>query len=180
MNTLDHAAVRVAPAPPDFADWTALLALLQRAFAFMDGRIDPPSSLTRMDAATLQAKAHGEHLILAHHGAPGAAPIIGCVFAAARPDCVNLGKLAVDEASRGRGIARRLVDAAAQFAQAQRRGALELQTRIELRENHRAFEAMGFVKVGETMHPGYQRPTSITMRKRLDADVSRGMLSAPA
>lgn len=180
MNTLDHAAVRVAPAPPDFADWTALLALLQRAFAFMDGRIDPPSSLTSMDAAALQTKAQGEHLILAHHGAAGSARLVGCVFAAARPDCVYLGKLAVDEAWRGRGLARRLVNAAAQFAQAQQRGALELQTRIELRENHLAFEAMGFVKAGESMHPGYSRATSITMRKRLDANVAQGALSAPA
>lgn len=160
-------AVRITPAQADFTDWPALLALLQRAFAAMDGRIDPPSSLTRMDAAALQAKARDEHLVVAHHVSPDRTQLIGCVFATVRPDCVYLGKLAVDDAWRGRGIARGLIDAVARFAQAHARHALELQTRIELVENHRAFAALGFVKVGETAHPGYDRTTSITMRKRL-------------
>ena len=42
---------------------------------------------------------------------------------------------------------------------------LELQTRIELTENHATFGALGFKKIAETAHPGYSRPTSITMRK---------------
>ena len=37
--------MRVLEAPSDFADWSAILLLLQSAFAYMDGRIDPPSSL---------------------------------------------------------------------------------------------------------------------------------------
>lgn len=77
-------------------------------------------------------------------------------------------------------MARRLVDAAALIAQQQGRAALELQTRVELQENHRAFEAMGFVKVSESMHPGFSRATSITMRKQLDAVVAQDALSAPA
>lgn len=44
---------------------------------------------------------------------------------------------------------------------------LELETRIELTENHRAFEKMGFHKTGETAHDGYAHPTSITMQKAL-------------
>jgi hypothetical protein len=43
--------------------------------------------------------------------------------------------------------------------------ALELESRIELTENHQAFAALGFTKTGETAHPGYNRATSITMRK---------------
>lgn len=166
-STAARDAVQIAPAPADFADWPALLALLQRAFASMDGRIDPPSSLTRMDAAALQAKARDEHLVVAHHASLDGTQLVGCVFATVRPDCVYLGKLAVDDAWRGHGIARRLIDAVAQFAQAHARSTLELQTRVELVENHRAFAALGFVKVAETAHPGYDRPTSVTMRKRL-------------
>jgi phosphinothricin acetyltransferase len=37
-----------------------------------------------------------------------------------------------------------------------------LQTRVELTENHTAFEAMGFRKTGATAHAGYDRPTSFT------------------
>ncbi len=42
---------------------TAVLALLHRAFAFMEGRIDPPSSLHRLDAAGLAAKAAGRAVL---------------------------------------------------------------------------------------------------------------------
>lgn len=44
---------------------------------------------------------------------------------------------------------------------------LELQTRVELIENHNIFTTLGFEKVAESAHPGYSRPTSIIMRKRL-------------
>ena len=40
-------------------------------------------------------------------------------------------------------------------------------TRIELTENHATFAAMGFVRSGEHCHEGYDRPTFVTMRKRL-------------
>jgi hypothetical protein len=45
--------------------------------------------------------------------------------------------------------------------------ALELQTRIELVENHHTFAALGFAKVAETCHPGFSRTTSLTSRKTL-------------
>jgi len=45
---------------------------------------------------------------------------------------------------------------------------LELDTRIELTENHQTFAALGFVKTGEHAHDGYDHPTFITMQKSLD------------
>ncbi len=155
--------VRVFVAPSDFADWTALLALLRDAFAYMAPRIDPPSSLHEMGIAELRAKAASESLIVA----VDEAGLVGCAFAALKPDCVYVGKLAVAERARGRGIARRIVDVAESIARDNGRQCLELRTRIELVENHRAFAALGFAKVGETAHPGYGRATSITMRKGL-------------
>ena len=150
-------------APARFADWPALLTLLQQSFAYMDGRIDPPSSLKTLDAAALQAKAARETLIVVHEGAM----LVGCGFVDLRADCAYLGKLAVAEGWRGRGIARRIVDAAAAHARAQGRRVLELQTRVELVENHRSFEALGFVTVARTAHPGFARPTSLTMQRVL-------------
>jgi hypothetical protein len=41
---------------------------------------------------------------------------------------------------------------------------LELETRIELTENHAAFARMGFIKTAETSHEGFDRTTSIVMR----------------
>ena len=153
--------MRVLEAPPEFADWSALLLLLQSAFAYMDGRIDPPSSLHRMGVEQLRAKARQESLILATEGNA----LVGCAFAEVRSDCVYVGKVAVAEPYRGRGIARQLLAAAESIARRSGLQVVELQTRIELVENHQTFAALGFEKVAETAHPGYTRPTSITMRK---------------
>lgn len=154
-------AVRVVISPPDFDDWPALLGLLQAAFAYMDTRIDPPSSLHRMGIDELRSKAAQDTLILAVDGSV----LVGCAFASVRPDCVYVGKLAVAESARGHGVARRIMAAVESIARDHGRPALELQTRIELVENRQVFAALGFAKVAETAHAGYTRPTSITMRK---------------
>lgn len=142
----------------DPALWPAILALLDEAFAYMDGRIDPPSSLRDLtpEALTRQART-GEVWVV---GAP-----VACVFLTPRPGVLYLGKLAVAPSHRGQGLARRLVNQAEVRARALRLPALELQTRVELAENQRAFEAMGFVETGRTAHPGFDRPTSITYRR---------------
>jgi ribosomal protein S18 acetylase RimI-like enzyme len=49
------------------------------------------------------------------------------------------------------------------------RTAIELETRVELTENHRTFESLGFEKVSEHAHEGYDRPTYIRMRRFLRA-----------
>lgn len=58
--------------------------------------------------------------------------------------------------------------AAEDFGRESGRAVLELDTRIELTENHATFAALGFVKTGEDAHDGYDRPTFITMQKPLD------------
>jgi predicted GNAT superfamily acetyltransferase len=75
--------------------------------------------------------------------------------------------LAVAETARGRGVARAMFAAAEDLARQNGLAFLELQTRVELTENHATFAALGFQKVAETAHPGYNRPTSITLRKRV-------------
>lgn len=142
-------------------DWNAVLALLRRAFAYMDGRIDPPSSLHRLSAGDLAA--HPGTCLLAREGAA----LIGCVFCKPQGDTLYICKLAVDPAQQSRGVGRRLVEQAAAEARAFGQAALVLQTRIELTANHAAFARLGFEKIGETAHTGYDRPTSITMRKSL-------------
>ena len=44
-------AIRIEPAASDFSDWAGLLRLLEEAFASMEGRIDPPSSVHRLTPA---------------------------------------------------------------------------------------------------------------------------------
>lgn len=138
--------------------WPAVLRLLQGAFAYMEGRIDPPSSLRDLtpEALTRQAEV-GEIWVV---GAP-----VACVFLTPKPGALYVGKLAVDAAFRGQGLARRLIEVAEDRARERGFPALELQTRVELVENQAAFLAMGFQEAGRTAHVGYDRPTSITYRR---------------
>jgi ribosomal protein S18 acetylase RimI-like enzyme len=81
-----------------------------------------------------------------------------------------LGRLAVVPSARGRGIARRLVQGVED--EAARRGltGVRLGVRIVLTENQRLFAALGYVETSREAHPGFDHPTSITMRKSLPAD----------
>ncbi|TIO68494.1 MAG: GNAT family N-acetyltransferase, partial [Mesorhizobium sp.] len=93
--------------------------------------------------------------------------IVGCVFAMERADDFYVGKLAVEPSLQGQGIGGRLMQAVDDLAHRRGKQALELQTRIELTANHAAFARLGFRETGRTAHAGYDRPTSITMRKVL-------------
>jgi ribosomal protein S18 acetylase RimI-like enzyme len=161
-------SVNVVVRPAGFDDWEGLLALLRESFAYMDGRIDPPSSLHLLDAGKLAAKAAAEELILAYVDGR----LAGCLFAAPRGDALYLGKIAVRPDLRGRGVARRMFALAEASARERKFRALELQARIELTENHRTFMALGFEKTGEGSHPGYSRPTDVNFRKVLAPSAS--------
>lgn len=155
--------MQILVSPAGFSDWRQLVGLIRDSFAYMDARIDPPSSLKKMGVEEFEAKAAEEALIVAEDNRI----IIGCAFAALRDDCVYVGKVAVAQSARGKGIARAMFAAADGLARTHGRKFLELQTRIELVENHATFAALGFKKVAESAHPGYSRPTSITMRKQV-------------
>ena len=138
-----------------------VLSLVQRSFAFMEGRIDPPSSMHRLttDAIAQQCR-DGEVWTLDN-------PIAACIFLSPKPEALYISKLAVDEPMRGRGLARKLIRHSEIRAHDLNLPALELETRIELTENHLAFDRMGFTKTAEAAHDGYERPTFIIMRKPL-------------
>jgi GNAT superfamily N-acetyltransferase len=148
-----------------FHGWDRLLNLLHVAFEPQKGRIDPPSSVYELDENSLRSKALEEHVFLA----TDRDLLVGCVFAKDTGNAVYLGKLAVLPEMQGRGIGRLLVERVAEYAKCCGRSVLELETRIELIDNHQIFEKYGFQKVSESAHPGYDHPTSIAMEKRLDA-----------
>ncbi len=155
--------VTVERLDPQATDWTAVLALVRRAFAYMDGVIDPPSSAHRLTVESLKEKAREEIGFAAHEEGE----LVGCMFMAVRGDHAYVGKLAIDPAKQKTGLGRVLMDAAEKEARRLGLGALELQARIELTGNHAAFARMGFAETERTAHPGHDRPTSITMRKVL-------------
>ena len=110
-------------------DWEAALALIRRAFHGMEGRIDPPSSIHRCTAQDLQ---QGEFWVIG-------TPPVACVLLTPKPHALYLGKLAVEPRLTRQGLARRLIAQAEVRARALGLPALELQTRVELTENHAPF-----------------------------------------
>lgn len=163
--TPEPGAIEIRPLPRDFDRWQELLELIQRAFAYMDGIIDPPSSAHRLTPESLRQKCREETVFMASTGTS----LAGCIFLADRGDHVYVGKLAVEPLLQGRGIGRRLMAAAE--AEARRRGRrfVELQTRVELMANHATFVRLGFCETARTAHAGFNRPTSVTMRKGVSA-----------
>lgn len=157
------ADIAVERLPDGFDRWQELLELILGSFSFMDGVIDPPSSVHRLTPGSLAEKAANEFCLVGWNKGR----LAGCVFARERGDALYIGKLAVDPVEQGNGIGRRLIAAVEDLALRLRKATLELETRVELTGNHAFFRRLGFDEVARTAHPGYDRPTSITFRKRL-------------
>jgi ribosomal protein S18 acetylase RimI-like enzyme len=145
------------------AEWRRLFAMLQDAFVENAPHIDPPSSLEQLSLGDIKRMVLEDTMLVAWSGGG----IVGCAFVSDRNDHLYLGRLAVSAQHRRGGIATALVRHA--FMKAEELGlpAVQLQTRVELTNNHAAFERMGFTKIGEEAHPGFDRPTSIRMECRL-------------
>jgi len=140
-------------------DWAAILRLIRAEFAYMEARIDPPSSMQRLTEADIATKAEsGEVWVIG-------SPPVACMFLTLQAESLYLGKLAVSASQRGKGLARVLIGVAEARARALGLAAVELETRVELVGNHAIFQAMGFQEINRTAHPGYVQPTSITFRK---------------
>jgi ribosomal protein S18 acetylase RimI-like enzyme len=149
--------------PTDFDRWDELLALILGSFRYMNDVIDPPSSALRLTPESLRKKAAEETVFLAYVDRR----LTGCVFLAEKDDHFYLGKMAIDTTRQGLGIGRRLVEAAEEYVRARAKPAIELQVRVELVNNQEAFRRLGFHETARTAHAGFDRPTSITMRKDL-------------
>jgi len=149
----------------EFQRWDELLALILSSFAYMNDRIDPPSSALNLTPVTLADKAWSEVAYAAIEGET----LSGCVFLRPEEDCIYIGKLAIAPDAQGRGIGRRLLAVAEQTARDRALPSLRLETRIELVENHDIFSRWGFEITAENAHPGFTRTTSIEMRKQVSA-----------
>ena len=137
------------------------MALLLKSFAYMEGRIDPPSSLNAFTLETIRDHCKSEEVWIC------SSPPLACMFLTRKEDCLYLSKLAVSQPHGKKGLARCLIMHAETRAETQGYKKLKLQTRVELTENHLFFQRLGFVKTAETSHDGYTRATSITMVKTI-------------
>ncbi|PCI87992.1 MAG: GNAT family N-acetyltransferase [Hyphomicrobiales bacterium] len=149
--------------PADFTDWQELHKLLIECFAYMDELINPPSSLHQMTTDNLRKKAKKEILLVVYDDET----LIACAFFDIQKEQIYIGKVAVAQDRRGQGIANKIFKIADNLAHENNKGWLQLKTRIELVDNHKAFERIGFITTAQNSHAGYTRPTYITMRKKL-------------
>ncbi len=143
---------------PEDAALGSVLSLIRTSFAYMEGRIDPPSSMHRLTLDEVERQARESEIWTVEEDGR----VVACVFLTPKERALYLGKLAVAISHRGKGLARRLTELARDRARALGLPAVELQSRVELTENHSAFAALGFVVSGETAHPGFDHPTSLT------------------
>ena len=144
-------------------------ALLTQAFAYMEGRIDPPSSLGRMGIGDLARHAAEAELWVIE----GTSGPLACMILTPQGDTLYLGKLAVARLARGTGLARRMIAQALARARALGLPSVSLQTRVELTENHATFAALGFEMTGTSSHPGFDRPTTVNFRRMVRDQQSR-------
>src|SRR4030095_3655101 len=107
-------SVAIRRAPEHFDDWQAVHGLILDAFAYMHGRIDPPSSALRLTPESMAADMSQGALLLAE----ARVAVAGCLCARSKGDALYIGKLAVRPGWQGRGIGRALVEAAGAEARA--------------------------------------------------------------
>ena len=155
-----HNAVRQLEAS-DTAALAQVLRLIQTSFAYMTGRIDPPSSMHQLTVSALAQMAKDSSVLALGD------PVAACLVAKPLPRALYLGKIAIASDLRGRGVLRALLGRSEELARALSLSRLELQVRIELVENQKIFGKFGFVETARNAHPGYDRATEITMQKLL-------------
>ena len=159
----DPATLVPRPLAPEDAEPAA--AFIRMAFASQPFPTDPPSSALRETAAGVAAfLAEGGGIALS--GAEGDAALI---LFAERGGGLYCGRLAIHPALRGRGLARRLVAAAAAEALGRGLPRLWVKVRLALPGNLALFAGLGFREIGREAHPGHAEPTTAVLEKRLGA-----------
>ena len=155
-----HIAVRRLEAS-DTAALAQVLTLIQTSFAYMTGRIDPPSSMHQLTVSALAQMAKDSWVLALGD------PVAACLVAKPLPHALYLGKITIASDLRGRGVLRALLGTSEELARSMSLSRLELQVRIELLGNQKIFGKYGFIETARNAHPGYDRATEITMQKLL-------------
>lgn len=146
------------------ADAPTVAATIAAAFEQYRGRLQPESGAFRETAEGIADElARDSGAILAEQNGE----VLGCVMVKIVDDDLYFGRLAVVPAARGRGIARRLVEAVEDEARRRELAGVRLGVRVVLAENQRLFTALGYVEISREAHEGFDHPTSINMRKAL-------------
>lgn len=142
-------------ATPD--DTETVHALTQAAFATLKHKIDPPSSahLETVEAVAAALSTGGGGI------AEIAGEPVGAVRFKCEDDHLYVGRVAVDPASRGLGVARALMALAERHAAALGLPETRLEVRRALTRNVALFERLGYRVVAERPHP--QNPAAVVL-----------------
>jgi ribosomal protein S18 acetylase RimI-like enzyme len=148
----------------DAADASAIAAVIAAAFAQYRGKLVPESNPFReTPEAIADQLATGSGAIVAERNGI----VIGCVMTEPLDGDLYFGRLAVLPEARGLGIAKRLIAAVEDDARRRGLSGVRLGVRIALPDNQRLFQALGYREISREAHPGFDHPTSITLRKAL-------------
>jgi putative acetyltransferase len=151
--------------PATDLDGARVAALIARVFAEYDGCVFEPAEFSELERPASHYSARGGGLWVAVRGDD----IVGSIalFLNRAPDVFELGKVYVDAALRGSGLATRLLDLA--IAEIRRRGGREIILFSDTRfaRGHAFYEKHGFARlpgvrllqdVSNTLEYGYRRP----------------------
>ena len=146
------------------ADAATVAATIAAAFEQYRGRLTPESGAFRETTEGIAAElAHESGAILAEQNGQ----VLGCVMVKILEGDLYLGRLSVLPTARGKGIARKLIEAVEDEARRRQLAGVQLGVRIVLTENQRLFTSLGYVEISREAHEGFDHPTSINMRKAL-------------
>jgi GNAT superfamily N-acetyltransferase len=145
------------------ADAEAAAAVIRAAFAAQSRPTSPPSSALRETGETIAVK-------LAAGGGFGAfagGHLVAVALWQADGDAVQVGRVCVVPAFRGRGLSGRLMAACEGAARGLGATRMTLRVRLALPENEKLFERLGFARLRVEAHAGFDAPTTAVMEKRL-------------
>lgn len=150
--------------PATIADAEALAATIAAAFEQYRGKLVPESGAFGETAQSIAAElARDAAAIVAERN--GA--IVGCVMTRVYEGDLYFGRLSVLPAARGLGLAARLIEAVETEARHRGLPGVRLGVRIALTANQKLFASLGYREISREAHPGFDRYTSINMRKGL-------------
>jgi ribosomal protein S18 acetylase RimI-like enzyme len=155
--------MEIRPFDPERDDLAEIVALVHRAFGEYRGVLKPESGALSETVESLAMRLEENRLFLAEE----AGKLYGAVFASRKGDAVYLDRLSVDPEVRGRGIAKRLIEAVESHARGIGVVRVTLGVRLALTQNIAFFQGQGFVETGRQAHAGFDAPTSMDMEKRL-------------
>jgi ribosomal protein S18 acetylase RimI-like enzyme len=165
METSEPSGSAILLRPATAEDAAAILTITRAAFAAYEGRLDPPTSALKETLEELVSSLfqpdHGAALALV-----GNQPV-GALRWSISPqrDHLYVGRVAVLPAYRRRGIASALMRWSEDHARALGLPAIEIGVRLQLPENLRFYEHLGYQITAYERHEGYDQPTFAAMRK---------------